>query len=200
MKRTNRFLLLCALAMAACGGGDDAADTANSAATATTQQPGQQADKDLGDVTEYRLTMEGMDKFFQAQRNLGLAASELTREEREAMEAENDASDNNESLDAMVKRIESNKMANDAIRKAGLTAREYTLLTVATMQAAMAASVLQMRPNDNQDSLAREMKVNPANIKFMKDNQAEFQRRQDALQAEMHRLGLDNADEEDGGQ
>jgi hypothetical protein len=36
------------------------------------------------------------------------------------------------------------------------------------------------------------MKVNPANIKFMRDNQEEFARRQEAMAAEMKKLGLDD--------
>ena len=53
-----------------------------------------------------------------------------------------------------------------AIRGAGLSPREFTVITMAMMQTAMAARVAQMRRNDNQDSLIREMKANPDNVKF----------------------------------
>ena len=194
MIRTRQFLIATVIALAACSGGDNAADSADTdAAPATSAQ--QQAEKDLGDINDYRLTMDGMNKFFEAQRNLGIAASKLSPAEREAMEAKNDAEGTDGSLDQMIKRIEENKMANDAVRKAGLTAREYTMITFAMMQAAMAASVLQMRPNDNQDSLARAMQANPENIKFMQEHQAEFARRQEEMAAEMKRLGLDDDDD-----
>jgi hypothetical protein len=195
MIRTRNLLIATLIALAACSDSDNAADTADSdAAPAASQQ--QQADKDLGDINDYRLTMDGMNKFFEAQRNLGIAASKLSPAEREAMEAKNDAESSDGSLDQMIRRIEENKMANDAVRKAGLSAREYTMITFAMMQAAMAASVLQMRPNDNQDSLAREMKANPENIKFMQEHQAEFARRQEEMAAEMKRLGLDDDGDE----
>jgi hypothetical protein len=195
MIRTRKLLIASLIALAACSKSDNAADTADTdaAPTAASQQ---QAEKDLGDINDYRLTMDGMNKFFEAQRNLGIAASKLSPAEREAMEAKNDGEANDGSLDQMVKRIEDNKMANDAVRKAGLSAREYTMITFAMMQAAMAASVLQMRPNDNQDSLAREMKANPENIKFMQEHQAEFARRQEEMAAEMKRLGLDDDDDQ----
>jgi hypothetical protein len=193
MIRPTRILIATLFSIAACAGGDDAADSANAGAPAAAPaQQQQQANADIADVSEYRLTMDGMNKFFEAQRNLGIAASKLTPAEREAFEAENQDERNDGSLDAMVKRIEANRIASDAVRKAGLSAREYTMISLTMMQAAMAASVLQMRPNDNQDSLAREMKVNPANIKFMRDNQEEFARRQEAMAAEMKKLGLDD--------
>ena len=196
MIRMNRILVAAIIALTACTSSDDAADSADTdAAPASAQQQQQQANDDLGDISEYRLTMDKMNKFFEAQRNLGIAASKLSPAEREAMEAKNEAEGSDGSLDQMVKRIEDNKMANDAVREAGLSAREFTMISLAMMQAAMAASVLQMRPNDNQDSLAREMKANPDNIKFMRDNQAEMTRRQEALAAEMKRLGLDTDDE-----
>jgi hypothetical protein len=192
MIRPTRILIATLFSITACAGGDNAADSAKSDAPAAAPAQQQQADADIADVSEYRLTMDGMNKFFEAQRNLGIAASKLTPAEREAMEAENQDDGNDGSLDQMVKRIEANQLASDAVRKAGLSAREYTMISLTMMQAAMAASVLQMRPNDNQDSLAREMKVNPANIKFMRDNQAEFARRQEAMAAEMKKLGLDD--------
>ncbi len=74
----------------------------------------------------------------------------------------------------MVRRIESEPMMVGAIRQAGLSPREFTMITMAMMQTAMAAGVAQMRPNDNQDSLIREMKANPENVKFWKANEAEL--------------------------
>ena len=58
----------------------------------------------------------------------------------------------------------------------------------------MAAAVLQMRPEANQDSLMREMKVNPANVRFIRENEAVLQQKQAELQAELQRLGVDTAD------
>ena len=64
-----------------------------------------------------------------------------------------------------------------------MSAREFGLLTMAYLQAGMASAVLAMRPNENQDSLAREMKTNMANIRFLQENQA-------ALEAKMQQAGM----------
>jgi hypothetical protein len=78
----------------------------------------------------------------------------------------------------------------DAIREAGLSSREYITATMAMVQAGMAASVLKMRPKDNQDSLIREMKANKDNVRFVQEHEAELNRKQQAMQAEMQRLGV----------
>jgi hypothetical protein len=79
----------------------------------------------------------------------------------------------------------------DAIRAAGLSPREYIMITLSMMQTAMAASVAQMRPNDNQDSLIREMKANPENIKWYNEHAAEINQKTKAVEAEMKALDSD---------
>ena len=77
----------------------------------------------------------------------------------------------------------------DGLREANLSSREFATLTMAMLQAGMAASVLQMRPNDNQDSLAREMKASMENIRFLRENEAELTRRQQELESELREMG-----------
>jgi hypothetical protein len=60
------------------------------------------------------------------------------------------------------------------------------------MQTGMAAAVLKMRPTDNQDSLIREMKANPENIKFYNANEAEITRKAKEVEAEMKKMGISN--------
>ena len=86
-------------------------------------------------------------------------------------------------------------MMVSAIREAGLSPREYIVLTVSMMQSAMAAGVAKMRPNDNQDSLVREMKANPENVKFINEHEAELGQKQKAMADEMKKLGLDDDSE-----
>lgn len=183
MTRTNCMVVVTiAMMAAACGGADD--DAAQSKPPAASQPA---LDPALGDVTDYTLTLDKIDKLHQAQINIGLAVKNMSTQEREAIRT---ASGPDATIGEMVANIESQKPYNDAIRAAGLSAREYTMIMLAMMQASMAHSVLQMRPNENQDSLAREMKVNPENIRFMRENQAEIGRRQEAVAAEMKRLGI----------
>lgn len=191
-------LLLALLAAPACSAGDDAAagDTTAAAAAAAPSGGSQSADEMLGDVADYELTMEKIDRYMAVQRSLATKAAAMSPAEREAFKQRNDSGDSDEGgdIDAMTAKLEREPMMRDAIREAGLSPREFTMITLAMLQSAMAASVLQMRPNDDQDSLAREMKANPKNIKFMQEHQAEIQRKQQELAAEMKRLGLDDSD------
>ena len=178
------------LLVAGCGGDKDAAATGGAPAAA----PGastESTDEQLADISEYKLTMDKYDKYIAAQRNIALKAKDLSAAEKEAFQKRSDArGDNNESLDDMVRNIESEPLMNSAVREAGLSAREFTMITMAMMQTAMAYSVAKMRPKDNQDSLIREMKANPDNVKFWQANEAEITRKQKALEAEMKQLGV----------
>ena len=90
----------------------------------------------------------------------------------------------------MGERFERHPVFGPAIRKAGLSHEEYATITLALLQAGMAEAVLAMRPNDNQDSLAREMQVNPRNLVFMRENKDVLTRKGEALAAEMKAAGL----------
>ncbi len=178
------------LSLAACSKADDAAPA--SGTPAASAAAANQAEEDLADVTQYRLTMDKYDKYLAAQKNIMMKAKSLTPEQRKAMEERNDARDsNNANLDEMTRNIEAEPMMVSAIRDAGLSAREYAVLTVSIMQSAMAAGVAKMQPNANQDSLIREMKANPDNVRFFQQNEAELTRKQTELAAELKRLGID---------
>ena len=188
--RQLRIFALGFLVFSACSKKDDASTTA--ASGANTPAAARQAEEDLADVGEYRLTMDKFDKYLAASRNIGMKAKSLTPAQRAAMEQRNENSgDPNASLDQMVANIEKEPMMVEAIREAGLSPREYTMITISFMQTGMAAAVAKMSPNANQDSLIRSMKANPDNIKFYNENEAEITRKSKALEAEMKKLGLD---------
>ena len=175
--------------LVACGkkeGGANASSAQGAAAPASTTSAGSKGDAELADVQSYRLSMDKIDKMLAAQRILAAKAKAMTPAEREAMEARGEsASDPNESLDDMARKIDGEPMLRDAIREAGLSSREYVLITMSMMQTGMADGVLKMRPKDNQDSLIREMKANPDNIKFYREHQAEITAKSKAIEAEM---------------
>ena len=190
--RSVHFLVAGLIALSACSKGDT---SASSAATTTASAPAStaQVDRDLADVTKYRLSMDKIDKYLAAQRNIATKAASLSPAQRAAMEAKNENSgDPNASLDDMVKRIESEPMMAGAIKDAGLSPREFAMVTISMMQTGMAAAVLKMRPTDNQDSLIREMKANPDNIKFYNANEVEITRKSKAMEEEMKKLGISN--------
>jgi predicted phage tail protein len=89
---------------------------------------------------------------------------------------DSDSSDNNaQSLDDMARRIESVPEMAKAIRGAGLTPREYSLMSLVTFQAMMvhgfqkAAGSKELPPEMTATVLAD-------NIKFVRDNEAEITR------------------------
>jgi len=184
-----RFLALGFLVLSACSKKDEAPTTTATGA-GTPAPASKQAEEDLADVTKYRLTMDKFDKYLAASRNIGMKAKSMTPAQRAAMEQRNEANDPNASLDQMVANIEKEPMMVQAIREAGLSPREFTMITISFMQTGMAAAVAKMRPNDNQDSLIRSMQANPDNIKFYNENEAEITRKSKALEAEMKQLGI----------
>lgn len=178
------------VAMAACGTSADApaGDSASAAATSASASGGtaQTADEQLADLGAYRLSMDKYDKYLAAQRNIMKKAQALSPSERQAMEARGDSrSKADGSLDDMVRNVESEPMMVAAVREAGLSPREFTMITMSMMQSAMAAGVVKMRPKDNRDSLIRAMKASPENVSFMSENEAEITRKQNELAAEM---------------
>ena len=184
--------LLASLAAAACAKGEEggaAGDSARAAtdAPASASAAGSTADADLADLSRYRLSMDKVDRYYTAQRNLFNKIKDMSPAEREALEKSQE-SNNNANLDDMVRNIERSPVYRDAVRQAGLSPREYVMVTMALMQSMMASSVLQMRPKDNQDSLAREMKVHPDNIKFIREHEAEITQKAKAMEEEVKRL------------
>lgn len=199
--RTHLLALTLVAFLAACSG-DAAPGADDTTAAATARQAGGSTtiDADLADIANYRLTMPKIDQWMQAQRNVARAAAALSPAERAAFRARQDeGNDADRSTADMVRRIESDPLMSRAVRDAGLTASEFTLITMSVIQSGMAAAVLEMRPNDDQDSLVREMKANMENVRFMRANRQEIERKRKAMEAELRAAGIDpEADEDEG--
>ena len=186
MLRPRSVLLLVALPLAACS--KDAASRAGDSTVAATPASSS-GDHDLENVQSYELTMERIDRMYAAQRNMALKMKDMSPAEREAFQNQ-DAADPNASIDDLARKFDSNPAMRGAIRDAGLSTREFALGMFAMFQSSMAAAVLQQRPKDNADSLIREMKANPANVRFIQEHQAELTKKQKDMEAEMKRLGV----------
>lgn len=170
-------------------------DNGSSAGTASSQSAApaasQSGDEELKDIASYHLTMDKIDKYIAAERNLAAKAKSMSPEERKAFEERGDQdSENDASLDDMVKKFDSEPVLKSAIQEAGLSTREFVMLTMSMMQSGMAAAVLKMRPNDNQDSLIRSMQANPENVKFYQEHEAEITQKQKAIEAELKAAGM----------
>lgn len=180
-----RYSWLAAVLLAgtvACSSGDDATPAAG---TATADAPAGTGD-DVADIAAYELTMDKVDRLFAAQRNIALAMNDMPQAERDALEG---ADLSEASLEEFGERLESIPAVEDALEDAGISGREYATATMAMVSAGMAASVLQMRPDDDADSLAREMNANMDNIRFIQEHEAEITQKQQALEAELRGMG-----------
>ena len=186
MKHGTRAALagVLGLLLAACAKSDESAAASSDAATSGAPASAATSGDDVADVASYELTMDRMDKYFASMRNVAIAMKDLPEEQRDI------SMDDAGSIDAYAAKLEANPTVRKAIRDAGSTPRDFALTSMAFLQAGMASGVLAMRPNDNADSLAREMKASMRNIEFLRENEAELKRKADAMQAELKRMGV----------
>jgi hypothetical protein len=173
---TAGFFALALVSIAACGPKDAANGAAqdNSSASATAG-----ASTELADVQRYELSMDKVKKMFAARRGLVAKAQAMTEEQRDALRLPAGAS-----LDDMVRQISNNPEFAAVVRDAGLEPREFVLATMSLTQSVMAAGVLDMRPNDNQDSLVQAMNASKSNVQFVRDHQGELNAMQDDMRKE----------------
>lgn len=174
---------------------DSAVDTGAAAGTmaegARASEPGQAADSnDAATLAAYDLEMENVDKYFAAYRNIGSALQSMSAQERAQLEF--DASDTD--LNGYIAKLESQPVLNNAIRQAGLTAREFSLILWSMLQSSMASQVMASQPNADEDSLANAMQVNMDNVRFMRDHEQEIRQKQQALDQELRAMGIAQED------
>ena len=179
-----------AMALALFTGCADSSDTAvaDSAAGIGAGAASADASGDLRTLANYDLRMEQVNKYYAAFRSIGAAMQGMTPQQREQL----DMNANDANLDGYIARLEGQPVINSAIRDAGLSAREFALILWSMLQSGMASAVMQMQPNADKDSLARAMEVNMDNVDFMREHEAELRQKQEALQAELERLGATN--------
>ena len=135
-------------------------------------------DADLRELSRYQLTMVDIRKFAAANANLA------KHPKVEQGDDDVEDADDNESLDEMAARIESVPAARKAVEAAGLTARQYAVITMALFQASLAQYAVEQGADPGK--IAREAGVNPANIRFVKDHKAELD--------QMNNLGSSDVD------
>ena len=137
-RRSGRLLdlgCLFLITLAACSKTDKAPDDTDAAA-ATTGNPS--LDSDLEQVQDFKLSMPRMQKWAQAERNM-VAVSKAHPELEGTYEV-----DQNASLDRQVAALEKHPEVKKAVTDAGLSPREFTMISYAYMRAAAAQSVRQM--------------------------------------------------------
>src|SRR5829696_2340753 len=102
------LVLAAAFVLAACGKRDAASgDTSAAAAAAASTPAASSGGDDLADVTNYKLSMDKIDRYIAAQRNITNKVKSMSLAEKQAMEARNEGGDNsNASIDDMTRNID----------------------------------------------------------------------------------------------
>lgn len=177
-----------AIALAtACKGNEPAKRRARSAAAdpAATEAPaGGSGESDLDEIRGYRLRMDKIRRFYDAGARLAAAARGM-----DSAQMKLDADDGSpQTVDAMAAQIERLPVARAAIEGAGLSAREYALISLSYMQAAMAGAVAEQQRMDDATA-AEKMKASADNIRFVREHKAELERLQREAQAKIGGAG-----------
>ncbi len=136
----------------------------------TVAAPG--GDADLRELSRYELTMADVRKFAAA--NAALAKHPKAEQSDDEDEGEDESSNDDESLDEMAARIGRIPEARKAIEAAGLTVRQYAVITMALFQSAFAQYAVEQGADPAK--VARDAGVNPANLRFVKEHKAELEK------------------------
>jgi hypothetical protein len=124
-------------------------------------------------IASYTLTMPKFDAWIAASMEIAESMKGKSEEERQAAAMDLNAS---ASLDEIIAQLDKVPEVRRAVGNARLTTREYVILNLAVIQAMMANAMLQANPN-----AATPKGVNPANVEFMRANQAQIQARMKEL-------------------
>ena len=172
-RRTFQSALTAALmstTLLACGG--DAATEDAPAAEATQPSASDGGDADLAELRDYQLSMDDVEKWGEANHALQRLA-DANPELATALESD-DEDGADQSLDGIAERIESVPQAREVIEDAGLSPREYAVITFALFQAGMAQYAVEQ--GQDLEQVARDMQVNADNIRFMQEHREEIER------------------------
>jgi hypothetical protein len=189
----NRSVLMSALLVAllsACDRGADAGETRTAEPSRTAVARGTNSgDADLDEITDYRLTMDAVQRYYQAQRNVYGAM----RKNPELAQQMRSGDSDEPSLDEMGARYEEVPEVRDAIEAAGLDTRDFSVITWALFQSAFAQGAVEM--GAPRDSILASTGIHPANLDFVRENKAALER----MQQETAALAPPDAADDEGG-
>ncbi|MCU0988625.1 MAG: hypothetical protein MUE63_03300 [Xanthomonadales bacterium] len=121
-------------------------------------------DADTREVSNYRLSQSGLARYSQAAGNLGRLGEALG-----SGCEEDDTSEQDDSIDGMVAKVNAIPGAEEAIESAGMPVREFVVFQFAVFQAGLAAWALDQPGGQLTPGASME------NVEFFRANQAEFQ-------------------------
>ena len=184
--KTNRSLLLLPvllIAVAAGCGGDEQAETRSSDASRPSSSAAGGSDRmlaqveaDLMEIDDYRLSMDAVEKYHEAQRSV-YRRVQADPSLAEQFEIESDFS----SIDDFEYELSSTPLYQDAIDEAGLEPREFVLIAFALFQAQAASQA--MDEGVSRESILEQSNMHPDNIEFARQNRARLQQLEEETSA-----------------
>lgn len=168
----GRAALLLASLLLACGRGDASSDAAAlgagvpPSATAVASAGASDLKADGLELRDYTLTLEELQRW-------GTAAAALARIGREHPELKDRLSMNasDASIDAFAARLEAVPAVRDAIEAEAFSPREYAVVTYVVVQAMLGQAAIEQ--GMSADAVAAKAGINPENLTFVRDHQAE---------------------------
>ena len=124
---------------------------------------------------EYVLTMEGVRRALEAQRNIALAAG---------MDPRIAVPTGTEALDEQVAMLEAAPALREAVAKAGITTREQVVARSVLFQAGMAHGVIDA--GEKAETVLASIRIAPANVEFFRANREQIARLQKAVEDEVN--------------
>ena len=158
--------------VAGCAPDESAEGDAPGAAPPAAASPATSDVGGTGSVAEYELTMEALRQWVEANRNLERVVAADPSVEAALEPEESEGQDVDASVAIMAERIEGIPAAAAAVEEAGLTPREYVVIGWTMLQSGMAG--LSLKAGGDTAEVAREMGIDPANLRFMAEHEAEI--------------------------
>ena len=133
-------------------------------------------DADTREIARYQLTMADLRKWAVASEKYHA----YLRQHPELAKDNDKESKADDSLDEIEARVERLPEVRRLIESAGLGVRQFAVISFALLQASVGHMLVQQ--GQSPDSVAREFGIHPANLRFVKENEAELAKMKPLLQ------------------
>lgn len=149
-------------------------------------------DPDLLELQRYTLTMDKVTRFYESMKDL----ADLSAAHPELKNKLETDADKHEDLGAIEHRIAAEPLIVSTIAKHGFTPREFVVCEMAYIQTAFASAMLK-QPGVDRAKMIADAHINPANIAFVEQHQADLQALQQRYEPEQKKPAKQSSGSED---
>src|SRR5215831_1738904 len=136
-------------------------------------------DPDMKELAAYTLTMDGLNKVDRV--NKAIVAA-IQKNPSLAPKDDDDSGGDTKTLDDMAKKLNSIPVLASALKQEGMPARDYAKFTMAMLQASFGLMAKQMSAKSGKP-FQPPAGLNPANITFVEQHQADIKKLEDGYSA-----------------